>query len=431
MIRDISLRISQPVNCTPSTVRAVSKLVKLASFNRIPLGIRSRHWVPWYCASQGISVSIGQLRNFEYSATTQAVTVGAGLSKSEVDGQLEPYGRAVVSTTLSNCGLVGSALEGGIGWLSGKHGLALDNMLEATVVTADGSIVKCSATSHADLFWALKGAGGNFGVVAEATFRTHKQANSVYWAEVTYPASRLAFVLQALGTIHASLPLESRISLRLETVNSRTEVVLRLFHNGSRAEASEVFAPLLSIDSENAPTSSVVRMLPYAALSSVWDSAPDHDSSNNWSSTGINLAGPSLDVQGMMQMCTCFMNSPSFSTSLRFAVLGIEIQNTTRIANPSSENGAFAARNVSAYCYARLVWEDEKENGLCDRHTREFGRKWREALGPKEGSARAYLGFCGAGKYPFAKMEMVLADLSQGKSRQRRHLVRIMRGSGR
>ncbi len=128
------------------------------------------------------------MRSTEVDAGNKTVKVGGGALWGDVDAALTPYGLATVGGTAADTGVGGLALGGGFGWLSIKYGLVCDNILECTVVLADGRIVKANSKENTDLFWALRGAGQNFGVVTEFVFQAYEQGN--LWAGfVVVPAT--------------------------------------------------------------------------------------------------------------------------------------------------------------------------------------------------------------------------------------------------
>jgi FAD/FMN-containing dehydrogenase len=120
------------------------------------------------------------LRHFGVDITKRIAKVGGGATWGNVDSALGKYGLATVGGGVADTGVGGLSFRGGFGWLAVKHGLVIDNLLECTVVLADGSIVKASASENGDLFWALRGAGQNFCVGIEFIFQAHEQGDM--WA---------------------------------------------------------------------------------------------------------------------------------------------------------------------------------------------------------------------------------------------------------
>jgi FAD/FMN-containing dehydrogenase len=137
-------------------------------------------------ADGGLVIDLSPQRWVRVDPYTQLVQVGGGCTLADIDHATYPFGLAVPFGTFGTTGIGGLALGGGLGHLTRRFGLSIDNLVEADVVLADGSIVKASAEQNPDLFWALRGGGGNFGVVTAFTFQGHPAANVVagpmFWA---------------------------------------------------------------------------------------------------------------------------------------------------------------------------------------------------------------------------------------------------------
>ena len=119
----------------------------------------------------GVTIDLSLMRNISVNALDKRATVGGGVTWAELDAATQESGLAVPGGFISHTGVAGLTLGGGLGWLSRTAGLSCDNLIEAQVVTADGRVLTVSGDSHPDLFWALRGGGGNFGVVTSFTFR--------------------------------------------------------------------------------------------------------------------------------------------------------------------------------------------------------------------------------------------------------------------
>ena len=133
--------------------------------------------------------------------------IGGGATWGQVAAALAPHGLAISSGDTESVGVGGLTLSGGIGWKVSKYGLALDNLVAAEVVTADGDVVRASADEHPDLFWALRGGGGNFGIVTAFDFAAHPTTD-VFLGRITFPASEAASVLQGWADYLRSAPEE-------------------------------------------------------------------------------------------------------------------------------------------------------------------------------------------------------------------------------
>ena len=155
----------------------------------------------------GVVIDLGALRDIQVDPAARTVRVGGGCTWGEVDRATGEHGLATPSGIISTTGVGGLTLGGGLGHLTRKFGLAIDNLLEAEVVLANGEQVRASASEHPDLFWALRGGGGNFGVVTAFTFRLH-EVPSVYAGPTLWSLEDSEAVLKAYREFIPNAPRE-------------------------------------------------------------------------------------------------------------------------------------------------------------------------------------------------------------------------------
>jgi FAD/FMN-containing dehydrogenase len=144
----------------------------------------------------GVVIDLSELKAIEVDSRSRVARAGAGVTLGELDAATQEHGLAAALGVVSETGIAGLTLGGGIGWLRRKHGLAADNLLSAEVVTADGRIMTASHQENADLFWALRGGGGAAGVVTSFEYRLHPVGPEVMVGFVLYPAERAVEILR-------------------------------------------------------------------------------------------------------------------------------------------------------------------------------------------------------------------------------------------
>ncbi|MGW4832599.1 FAD-binding oxidoreductase [Amycolatopsis japonica] len=155
-------------------------------------------------ADDGLVIDLGGLRRITVDPDARTARAGGGAVWADLDETTQRYGLATVGGTVSDTGVGGLTLGGGFGWLTAKHGLTIDNLLSAEVVTADGRILRASEVEHPDLFWALRGGGGNFGVVTEFEFRLHRvglaEVGLFFWTLADAPDA-MRFAKDVIATL--------------------------------------------------------------------------------------------------------------------------------------------------------------------------------------------------------------------------------------
>src|SRR4029077_9606961 len=192
----------------------------------------------------------------------RTVRAEGGVLWRELDRETQAFGLATTGGTVSNTGVAGLTLGGGLGWLMGKHGLTVDNLISADVVTADGTFRAANATDNPDLFWALRGGGGNFGVVTSLEYRLHP-VNQVLGGLVLYPLEQAHAVLRFYRDFCSSLPDEAEAFAALLTATQGMPVVaLLLGYNGSIEAGEKILGPARRFGT---PVADLVGPVPYTA----------------------------------------------------------------------------------------------------------------------------------------------------------------------
>jgi FAD/FMN-containing dehydrogenase len=166
----------------------VQQAVIYANQQDLPISIRGgAHNVAGHAVCDaGLMIDLSQMRGVSVNAEARTAWVQGGATWGDVDEATQAHGLATPGGLISDTGVAGLTLSGGIGWLRSRYGLCIDNMLSVEVVCADGKLVKASETENSDLFWALRGGGGNFGVVTGFEFKLHEMGPEVMFCAPIY-----------------------------------------------------------------------------------------------------------------------------------------------------------------------------------------------------------------------------------------------------
>jgi FAD/FMN-containing dehydrogenase len=165
--------------------------VRFASEHGLPVSIRAGgHNVAGHAVSDdGLMIDLSQMRGVEVNPSAKSASVQGGALWADVDAATQAHGLATPGGLISETGVTGLTLSGGVGWLRSAHGLCIDNLLAVDVVTANGALIRASLSENADLFWAIRGGGGNFGIVVNFEFKLHPFGPTVMFAAPIYPLS--------------------------------------------------------------------------------------------------------------------------------------------------------------------------------------------------------------------------------------------------
>jgi len=209
----------------------------------------------------GLMIDLSPMRQVVIDPSARTAVVEGGALLGDLDQASLPYNLATTTGTVSHTGVGGLTLGGGMGNLGRKFGMTIDNLLGADVVTANGKLLRASAQENPDLFWAIRGGGGNFGVATSFTYRLHEFAGKLYTADLVYPWPLARQVLDFMGDYGPSLPDAAYFTPLLAPSPNGRVLVIATHHTDSAAGAETAIAPLRKFGPVNNPT---VVETPYA-----------------------------------------------------------------------------------------------------------------------------------------------------------------------
>ncbi len=227
-------------------VADVQAAVNFARSEQLLTSVRGGgHSAPGYGTNDGgLVIDLGPMKGIRVDPAARTAWAQGGVLWRELDRETQAFGLATTGGTVSNTGIAGLTLGGGLGWLMGKHGLTVDNLLSADLVTADGEFHSVDAEREPDLFWALRGGGGNFGVVTSFLYRLHP-VEAVLGGLVAYPLEQARDVARFYRDFCPTLPDEAEAVLGLITDPQAgvPVVAMVLGYNGPIDEGEKVLAP--------------------------------------------------------------------------------------------------------------------------------------------------------------------------------------------
>src|SRR5580692_7178063 len=242
----------------------------------------------------GILIDLSGMKGVHVDAKNHSARVQGGATLRDVDRETHVFGLAVPAGIISKTGIAGLTLGGGVGWLVRKYGLTCDNVLSFDIVTADGKPRVASANENEDLFWALRGGGGNFGVVTSFEFRAHP-VSTVLGGLVMYPRDRAVEVLRFYRDFTQSAPEElTAYAALLHTPDGIPVVAVIACYCGDMAEGEQVFKPLRSF---SAPMADAIQPMPFPQMQTLLDAAFPDGNHNYWKSTFLReYSDDAIDV---------------------------------------------------------------------------------------------------------------------------------------
>jgi len=226
----------------------------------------------------GIVIDLSPMRAVRVDVDNRLVRVEGGATWGDVDRETEPFGLVAVGGIVSSTGVAGLTLGGGQGWFRRTFGMTCDNLVSADVVTADGRLLSVRETAHPDLFWALKGGGGNFGIVTSFEFRLHSVGPMVAFAGPVYPAEKARTILGRFRDFALGAPDEVNVNAVLWSIpggsafpqhlHGRDVLIIGGTYAGAAERGHEILRPLREFDE---PILDMSATIPYCTLQQLYD----------------------------------------------------------------------------------------------------------------------------------------------------------------
>jgi hypothetical protein len=239
-----------------------------------------------------LTIDLRAMKGIRVDPRARSVRAQAGVVLGEFDRETIAFDLTTTQGIASTTGIVGLTLGGGLGYLMGKHGLACDNLMSVDVVLADGNFVTASNEENADLFWALQGGGGNFGIATCLEFRLHP-VEPITGGVAVYPVSRAKDFLRFYRDFTSSTPDNLTVYAGIgigppgTPVEGQQVAVAVVCHSGARAEGERLVQPIKTF---GPPLLDAIGLIPYCALQSMFDAAftPGNRGSGNMVSAGAH-----------------------------------------------------------------------------------------------------------------------------------------------
>jgi FAD/FMN-containing dehydrogenase len=317
----------------------------------------------------GLMIDLSAMKEVRIDRAKKRATVGPGATLSDFDAAAQTHGLATPLGINSTTGISGLTLGGGFGWLTRKYGLTIDNLIAAEVVTADGKRVTASDTENADLFWAIRGGGGNFGVVTQYEFKLHQVGPQIFAGLIVFPMAEARQVLTKYREFVATAPEELNVWVVLRQapplpflpaeVHGKEVIVLPMFYAGDPAQGEKLVAPLRSFGK---PYGEHMGPMPYVDWQKAFDPLLTPGARNYWKSHNFTELR-----DGAIDAALAYVGKlPSPQCEI---FIGLVAGAANRVPVDAT---AYAARDARFVMNVHARWEDPKQDKACIAWAREF-----------------------------------------------------------
>ena len=296
----------------------------------------------------GIVIDLSRMKGVRVDAAHRLARAQAGLTWGEFDRETQVFGLATTGGAISTTGIAGLTLGGGIGWLQRKHGLACDNLLSADVVTADGRLVAASEDENPDLFWGLRGGGGNFGIVTSFEYRLH-EVGPVLGGPVLHPITAAKDAFEFYREFSAAAPDELFCEFALVPLpDGQQAVAIFVAYFGEPSEGERVLA---AVHDFGRPIEDMLGPLNYCELQQAFDADFPFGLKNYWKSSNI----AQLSDDAIVTMVDFMKSAPSTRPMVVIDQFG------GAVARVPDDATAFGHRDAEYDLIIAAIWDDPAE----------------------------------------------------------------------
>jgi FAD/FMN-containing dehydrogenase len=369
----------------------VIEAVNFARENNLLLSVRGGgHNVAGNAVNDGgLVVDLSGMRGVRVDPIHQTLRAQGGATWGDVDRETQLFGLATPGGLISTTGVAGLTIHGGLGWLRNKHGLSLDSLISVDIVTADGQLLTANESENADLFWAVRGAGSNFGVITSFEFKSYPVGPMVAAAATMYPAADAATIIPAWRDFVTSAPDEVSSMLLFWSIpdehfppelTGTPVLVVAAVYSGDAAEGAELLRPLRELAT---PVLDLSETMPYTVLQTAFDPFFQKGLLCHWKSRFIdNLETDTIDA-----IIKIGAGRPSPQSSIELWHLGGAMN---RVPVKST---AFGRRDAPYLLSVAATWKDPAISDRCIAWSRET---WKSTERFSRGGL--YLNFAGFGE---------------------------------
>jgi len=365
----------------PASAPEVAEVIQVARESALPLAIRSGgHSSAAHSTTDGgIVLDVRDLRSIEIDVTGRTAWAGTGLTAGEYSTAVGVHGLATGFGDTGSVGIGGITLSGGIGYLTRKHGLTIDSVVGAEIVTADGRVLHVDAASHPDLFWAIRGGGGNFGVVTRFRYNLHP-VDEIVGGVLVLPATAdvITRVIEAAEAAPDALSVIANVMTAPpmpflpEAYHGQLVVLLLICYVGDAEAGARTIAPFRSIA---APIADLVRPMKYPEL------FPPDDPSHHPTAVGRTMFVETVDQASAGTIIDYLRRSDASLRVAQLRVLG------GAMARVPADATAFAHRQSRILVNVAAFYDAPEDRPLREAWTRDF------AAALRQGDSGAYVAF--------------------------------------